>query len=153
MKKNNVEDIIRSVVSPLIEPSGYELVDVEHKKEGANWVLRLFIDHEDGIDLDDCQWVSNTISDKLDEADPIPHAYFLEVSSPGIERPLKNPKDFDRFKGHNVLIKSFAPIDGKKEFLGELVGLKDDNAVIIQGDVEINIPLNQIAKARLVVDF
>ncbi|MGI6065030.1 MAG: ribosome maturation factor RimP [Bacillota bacterium] len=152
-KENKTEKVVRELVLPLIETDGFELVDVEYQKEGKNWVLRLFIDHEEGIDLDDCQHVSHIVSEILDEKDPIPHQYLLEVSSPGIERPLKTKNDFLRFRGQKALIKLFVPSDGKKEFTGELCGVDDNYLVIETSDGEKRIQLDHIAKAHLVYEF
>ena len=97
---SKVEEIIWTMAQPLAEEYGVELVDVEYVKEGAEWYLRLYIDKENGaVELDDCENMSRTIGDLLDKKDPIEQAYRLEVSSPGIERPLKRMKDFVRFKG------------------------------------------------------
>ncbi|HHV98131.1 MAG TPA: ribosome maturation factor RimP [Clostridiaceae bacterium] len=130
MAKRKVEDVVTKLALPIVEKYSFELVDVEFVKEGANWYLRVYIDKEGGITLDDCQVVSEELSVVLDEADPIDQRYFLEVSSPGIERPLKKDKDFERYKGHPVVVKTFNAIDGKKEFEGELVGLIDNKIVI-----------------------
>jgi len=154
MQKNNkVEDTVKNIVLPLLEPDGFELVDLEYKKEGNDWVLRLFIDHEKGIDHEACQNVSNLVSDELDKIDPIPHAYFLEVSSPGIERPLKTIKDFNRFSGEKVQIKLFAAKNGQKDFIGKLLGMENNQVAIAVNDSKLLFDLDEIAKARLVVDF
>lgn len=130
MAKRKVEDLVTELVLPIVEKNSFELVDVEFVKEGANWFLRVYIDKEGGITLDDCQIVSEELSVLLDEKDPINRRYFLEVSSPGIERPLKKDRDFERFKGSLVKVKTFNAIDGKKSFEGELVGLIDNKIVI-----------------------
>jgi ribosome maturation factor RimP len=98
MVKKKIEDIAAEIALPIVEKYKFELVDVEYLKEGSNWYLRVFIDKEGGITIDDCQLVSEEISDELDKADPIKQSYFLEVSSPGIDRPLKKEKDFEKFK-------------------------------------------------------
>ncbi|MEL7564323.1 MAG: ribosome maturation factor RimP [Dehalobacterium sp.] len=152
-KSNRVEDTVRNIVLPLIEPAGFELVELEYKKEGNDWVLRLFIDHEKGIDHEACQKVSNLVGDELDKVDPIPHAYILEVSSPGIERPLKTIKDFNRFSGEKVQIKLFAAKNGQKEFIGKLLGVENNQVAIAVDDAKLLFDLDEIAKARLVVDF
>lgn len=130
MAKRKVEDVVTKLALPIVEKNSFELVDVEFVKEGANWYLRVYIDKEGGITLDDCQIVSEELSVELDKADPIDQRYFLEVSSPGIERPLKKDRDFERYKGHPVKVKTFNAIDGKKDFEGELVGLIDNKIVI-----------------------
>ncbi|KRI41335.1 hypothetical protein APC20_02205, partial [Acinetobacter baumannii] len=94
---------------------------IEYKKEGSNWFLRVYIDKEDGVDIEDCGRVSEKLGKKLDEVDPIPGAYFLEVSSPGAERPLKKERDFERAVGKHVHVTTSEPIDGATVFEGELV--------------------------------
>jgi ribosome maturation factor RimP len=125
MAKKKVEEIAAEMVQPIVDALAFELVDVEFLKEGANWYLRVFIDKPGGIAIDDCQAVSEQLSDKLDETDPIKQSYILEVSSPG-ERPLKKDRDFERFKGEIVEVKLFQPLNGKKIFEGELLGLTGD---------------------------
>ncbi|RYD06553.1 hypothetical protein N752_02485 [Desulforamulus aquiferis] len=117
MAKTNVETI-KAAIEPVINELNLELVDVDYVKEGGNWYLRVFIDKLGGVDLDDCQTASEKVDVVLDELDPISQAYFLEVSSPGIERPLKKPADFERFKGHLINVTTYAPIDGNKSFKG-----------------------------------
>ena len=110
-----IEDAIWTMAEPLVLENGMELIDVEYVKEGAEWYLRLFLDKEgdEGIDLDDCELISRKFSDILEEKDPITQAYRLEVSSPGIERPLKRTKDFQRFQGEKVQVKTFSEVEGK----------------------------------------
>lgn len=152
-KVNNIEDTVRNIVTPLIEHAGFELVDLEYVKEGSEWVLRLYIDHENGIDHGACQTVSNLVGDELDKADPIPHSYLLEVSSPGIERPLRTSKDFNRFSGEKIYIKLFAPKNGQKEYTGELLGMEEDQIALMADETKLLFSMDEIAKARLVVDF
>ena len=113
----------------------------------------MFIDHPEGIGLDDCEKVSKSLSAALDEKDPIPHNYVLEVSSPGLDRPLKSEKDFERFKGHWIKVKTFAPIEGRKTFEGQLVGLHDGKIVFTFEEEEKQIPRDQISSVRLVPEF
>lgn len=152
-KRNKVEEKVANMVLPLLETAGFELVDLEFKKEGHNWILRFYIDHENGIDHEACQTVSRLVSDELDKIDPIPQAYILEVSSPGIERPLKTIKDFSRFNGEKVLIKLFKAQDGQKEFSGKLLGMEDNQVIISVNETKLFFDLDEIAKARLVADF
>ena len=134
--KRKVEDIVEELAIPILDELGYELVDVEYVKGGNNWYLRIYIDKPGGVTIDDCQKASEQISDKLDEVDPIPHNYFLEVSSPGIDRPLKKDKDFERYKGRKVDVKLYKAVDGSKSFTGELIGLEDGNILIrVDGEV------------------
>ncbi|AQS59341.1 ribosome maturation factor RimP [Desulforamulus ferrireducens] len=153
MAKNNVVDKIAAAVKPIIEAEGLELVDVEYVKEGGNWYLRIFIDKLGGVDLDDCQAVSEKIDTLLDELDPIPQAYFLEVSSPGLERPLKKPADFERFKGHLVNITTYAPINGTKSFTGKLMDYTPEGIQLEVKGNTILLPHQQVASSRLAVEF
>lgn len=150
---SKIEEIIREMAESVTDEYALELVDVEYVKEGGNWFVRIFIDKPEGITHEDCQAVSNKIGEQLDEKDPIPHAYILEVSSPGIERPLKKAQDFEHFKGHLIRITTYSPVNGKKEFVGELIGLVDGNiSISIEGE-EISIPMEVAAKVRLEAAF
>jgi len=147
--KSRLEDTSRSVAELL----GYEMVDLEFVKESERWVLRVFIDNNDGIGLDDCEKVSKALSEALDEGDPIPHTYVLEVSSPGLDRPLKSEGDFDRFKGQQVMVKTFSPVNGRKKIKGCLKGLSDGEIVVAVEDQEYRIPRNQASSVRLVPEY
>jgi ribosome maturation factor RimP len=151
--KRSIKGEIQSLITPVVEKLGYELVDVEYLKEGQNWFLRLYIDHPHGIQLTDCEKVSKEIDQMLDEHDLIPHKYFLEVSSPGIERPLKNRRDFESFLGSRVKINTYLPVDEKKSFTGLLLGLKDTAVVVKTEDTEVSIPLDIISTAHLAPKF
>ncbi|EMI11884.1 ribosome maturation factor RimP [Anoxybacillus gonensis] len=155
MKK--VTHIVEELVTPIVTDMGLELVDIEYVKEGKNWFLRVFIDSPTGIDIDQCGVVSERLSEKLDEIDPIPHNYFLEVSSPGAERPLKKAKDFERAVGKNVYVKTYEPIDGQKEFEGRLTAF-DGQTVTVEVKIKtkkkmVTIPYEKVASARLAVIF
>jgi ribosome maturation factor RimP len=130
MARKNIVEVVTDIAQPVVDEAGFELVDVEFVKEGSNWFLRIFIDKPGGITIDDCQIVSERLSDKLDKADPIKQSYFLEVSSPGLDRPLKNDRDFERYKGELVELKVYRPINGNKEFEGILDGLYDGKIYI-----------------------
>lgn len=151
--KINIQQEITKLVEPIVDDLNYELVDVEFVKEGANWYLRIYIDKPGGIGIDDCQAVSERISDILDKKDPIEQSYYLEVSSPGLERPLKTERDFIKYKGELVELKVFQPIDGKKLFEGELVGLVDDKIVINQDGNTIEFEKNKVAIVKRAVKF
>jgi len=125
-----------------------ELVDVEFVKEAGNWYLRYYIDKPGGVTLNDCEKISQDISRQLDIIDPIPYSYSLEVSSPGIERPLKTERDFLKALNKLVEIKTFEPLDGKKVFTGTLTEYSDDSLTIKDGK-EIKIPRQKVASARL----
>lgn len=153
MGKPKIEEIVGELTEPIAKSLGLELVDVEYIKEGGSWFLRIFIDKPAGITHDDCQAVSERIGLILDEKDPIPQSYILEVSSPGIERPLKKPGDFVRFRGHKVRASTFSPVNGQKEFVGELVGLENEQVVMNVKNQTVTLPLEQVARVRLEADF
>ena len=150
-----IEDAIWKMAEPLVLENGMELIDVEYVKEGAEWYLRLFLDKEgdEGIDLDDCELISRKFSDILEEKDPITQAYRLEVSSPGIERPLKRTKDFQRFQGEKVQVKTFSEVEGKKQFIGILQETTEETVTLDVDGTTIAIPRKQIGKANLVWEF
>lgn len=143
------------LVMPILEEKNLELVDIEYVKEGKNWFLRIFIDKEGGIDIAECGEVSEQLSEKLDEIDPIQEAYFLEVSSPGVERPLKTAEDFTKHINKNVYIKLFEPINGEKAYEGILKDFSNNTATIEYKvktrKLQVEIPFEKIAKARLAV--
>ncbi|GAB3794829.1 ribosome maturation factor RimP [Virgibacillus kimchii] len=145
------------LVEPILKKRDLELVDVEYVKEGKNWFLRVYIDKAGGIDITECGEVSEELSEKLDANDPIKGAYYLEVSSPGAERPLKTKDDLVRNIGNNVNIRLYEPINGEKEYEGKLTGFSDDLLAIEYKDKtvkkEVSIPYEKVAKARLAVMF
>lgn len=154
---SKVTDIVSQLVNPILEELRLELVDIEYVKEGKDWFLRIFIDKETGVDIEECGIVSERLSEKLDELDPIEHNYFLEVSSPGAERPLKKHADFEKAIGKNVYLKTYEPIEGEKVFEGILTTFDGEN-VTLEIKVKtrkktIQIPYEKIAKARLAVTF
>jgi ribosome maturation factor RimP len=150
MAKNSVEDIVEKLAQPIVDSMSFELVGVEFLKEGANWYLRVYIDKPGGITIDDCQAVSEQLSVKLDEADPIRQSYILEVSSPG-EMPLKKERDFERFRGEMVEVKLYRPIDGIKTFEGELIGLDGDVIKIKTDDDEMSFERKDTALVRRII--
>ena len=113
------------LLEPIVEANGLELVDLEFVKEGVNWYLRVYIDKEGGVTLDDCEVVSRTLEAKLDEKDPIEQAYILEVSSPGLDRPLKKEADFVKFQGEIIDVKLYKAVNGSKQYQGKLLGLEN----------------------------
>lgn len=144
---------LRQILEATVESLGYELVGVEFYPHGANALLRVYIDKESGISVDDCQQVSHQISGVLDVEDPIPGHYTLEVSSPGLDRPLFEAKHFIRFAGCKVHIQLATPLNGRKRFIGLLQGMRG-NAVVLESEgKELLMPLEQIEKARLVPEF
>ncbi|MFT8322331.1 MAG: ribosome maturation factor RimP [Bacillus sp. (in: firmicutes)] len=154
---SKVTELVEEMVQPILEDLHLELVDIEYVKEGPNWFLRVYIDKDAGVDIDECAAVSEKLSEKLDEVDPITENYFLEVSSPGAERPLKKDKDFEKAIGKNVFIKTYEPIDNEKTFEGTLTSF-DGTSVSIEVKVKtrkktVQIPYDKVAKARLAVTF
>ncbi len=151
--KRNIQQEITELAAPIAEELNYELVEVEFVKEGANWYLRIYIDKPGGISIDDCQAVSERMSDILDKKDPIEQSYYLEVSSPGLERPLKTERDFIKYKGELVEVKVFQPIDGKKVFEGQLVGLVDNKIIIIEDGKNIEFDKEKVAIVKRAIKF
>lgn len=154
---SKVTEIVEELTQPIVQELGLELVEIEFVKEGKSWFLRVYIDKEDGVDIEDCGTVSERLSEKLDELDPITHNYFLEVSSPGAERPLKKPKDLEKAIGKNVFVKTYEPIDGEKSFEGTLLEF-DGKVLKIEMKIKtrkkaIEIPYEKVANARLAVIF
>jgi ribosome maturation factor RimP len=140
---------IQGFADPLLHDMGMELVDVHFRREGHGWVLRFFIDKEGGVTIDDCADVSREISAYLEVEDLIDHAYHLEVSSPGLERPLKKKTDFIRFADRLVRIKLREPWDGQRILIGTLLGLEGDTILLALEKETVRIDLENIAKARL----
>ncbi|MFW5986262.1 MAG: ribosome maturation factor RimP [Halanaerobiales bacterium] len=144
------------MAEPIVKSRGLEIVDVEYVKEGENWVLRIFIENRDGkLKVEDYEHVSRLLSKELDFQDPIKKSYILEVSSPGAERPLRKKEEYRRFSGEKVYIKTYAPLQGQKEFTGILLGLKE-NIVRLKLDNDkgvIQIPYDKIAHSNLTIDF
>jgi len=148
-----IKTVVEEAVRPFLDSNGFELVDVEYVKEGSNFFLRVFVDKDGGIDIDECGRISEFLSEKLDENDPITDAYFLEVSSPGAERPLKKPEDVEKAVGKHVYVTTYEPIDKSKEFEGKLISFNDDIMVIEVGKKTHMIPYAKAASARLAIVF
>ena len=142
-----------NIVLPIVEELGYKLYDVLYVKEGADWYLRLFIDSEKGIDLDDCEKVSNAVGEKLDEVDPIENAYVLEVSSCGLERHLREKEHFEKAIGKNIEVKFFKPINGEKSISGELLKFEDGLLIIKTEWKEVKVNLDDISSAKILFNW
>jgi len=149
----NIVALTEQLVAPILEEEELELVEVEFVKEGKNWFLRVIIDKEGGVDIEDCGRVNEQLSKKLDEIDPISNPYFLEVCSPGAERPLKNEKDFTRAVGKHVHITTYEPINNARVFEGELVSFNGQELEVKEMKTTTVIPLDKVASARLAVVF
>ncbi|CAK7043340.1 ribosome maturation factor RimP [Tissierella carlieri] len=154
MNRKGIISIVKEICEQLADELGYELVDVEFLKEGSNYFLRVYLDKPGGINLDDCQKVSQLLSDKLDEKDPITTPYYLEVSSPGLDRPLKNDKDLKRNLGKEIEIKLYEPLKGKKIIEGILEDY-EEKTIVIRTEINeiVTIPKEGIALIKLAVKF
>jgi ribosome maturation factor RimP len=153
MKKVPVSQAVVSLIEPILMAEELELVDVEYKKEGKSWVLRIFIDKEGGVTIADCQKVSRLTGDLIDVEETITTTYSLEVSSPGLNRVLKREEDFLKFKGRQIYLHSLSPIDNRKKFNGILTDFKDQTVFIeVDGEV-LGIPLRHVGKANLVIEI
>jgi ribosome maturation factor RimP len=141
---------LEKLLEPTIERLGYELTDLEAKLSGKSGVIRVFIDHADGVGIEDCEKVSHAISALLDVEDPVPGQYDLEVSSPGFNRKLTKVKHFQRFTGEIVKVEMRFPIAGRKRFRGKLLSLDDENIVVDVDGVSHSLPMATIDTARLV---
>lgn len=148
-----VKKQVEALALPVLEELGLELIEVQYRREQSGWVLRLIIDKQEGVSLDDCTTVSREISQLLDIEDFIDQAYNLEVSSPGLDRPLKSMADFQRFTGRKAKIKTIAPIDGEHVFIGKILQATGETIILAAKSRELEIPFAQVAKARLEVEF
>ncbi len=144
---------LTSLLQPLVEELGYEFVGIEHSSNPKNPVLAIYIDAPDGIAVKDCAKVSREIAAILDVEDPIPGKYQLEVSSPGLDRPLFTLAQFEQFSGEVAQISLFTPRDGRRKFKGKILGTIDGQVKMEQDGVEVTLDLGNIAKARLVPDY
>lgn len=157
MAKKKITAMVRDMLSDFLTENGLEFYHCEFVKEGRDWFLRVYIDKADGegyVSTDDCETVSRFLSERLDEEDPISQNYYLEVSSPGLDRVLYEPEHFERFKGRQVQISLYRAEDGKKNFEGALRGL-EDGFIIIENEEreELRFPADQVAVTRLAVVF
>lgn len=150
-KKNATEKSVWQFIEPLLKETPYEIYDVEYSKEGSEWYLRIYIDKEGGVDLDDCETVTDLINDPLDELDPISEAYFLEVSSPGIERALNSLRHFEMALGEKICVKTYAKVENSKEWVGILTAVGDDSITLEADKKTIEFPFEKIAKANISV--
>lgn len=155
MAKSSITESITEIIEPVIEEENLELVDVEYKKFGKNWTLRVFIDREGGITVEDCQKVSRQIEDMIEIDELISNAYVLEVSSPGLDRSLKKEREFLKFRNKPIRVKTFAPVGDRKNFSGTI---QDCQNQILYLELEedgtvLEISLDNIAQAKLIIQF
>lgn len=156
---SSVVETVTDLVTPILDEHNFELVEVEFVKEGKSWFLRVFIDKEGGIDIEECALVSEQLSDKLDsiDPDPIPQAYFLEVSSPGAERPLKKDEDYQKALGQYINVSLYQNVDGEKQYQGFLKDLTEDELTLTvkikTRTKDMVFDRKNIAKARFAIEF
>jgi ribosome maturation factor RimP len=150
--EKEVVDRVRAIIHPIVLNEGMELLEIEYRRESSGWVLRLILDKEGGVTLDDCTRVSQEAGRSLDVEDVVQTPYMLEVSSPGLTRPLKTEKDFEKYRGHLIKLRTVDPIMDRRQFKGKLLGVVE-NTVEIEVDGGIfHIPLSNVAKANLEID-
>jgi ribosome maturation factor RimP len=150
---DTVNKQVEAIALPVLEEKGLELVEVQYRRERSGWVLRLIIDREGGVTLDDCTAASREISQLLDIEDFIDQAYTLEVSSPGLDRPLKTLADYQRFIGRKARIKTSEPIHGEHVFIGRIQNTEGEAIILEIGSREVTIPFARVDRARLEVEF
>jgi len=154
-REKEIVERVKELLQPILEEGNFELVDVEFVREPVGWVLRIYADRPTGgITISDCQWISERIGTVLDVEDVIPHSYNLEVSSPGLDRPLKSQKDFDRHRGIVVKIKTTEPLDNQRNFKGEVVSTSEKGVTVhdVSRNAEVEIPYDKIKSARVDID-
>ena len=148
-----VTEVVQALAQPVVEENGCTLWDVEYVKEAGVWYLRLYIDREGGVSINDCEAISRVMSDKLDEVDPVEGSYTFEVSSAGADRALKKPEHFAAFLGSEVEVRLYRAREGKKEFVGSLTGYEDGNVTVDAGEGPVVFEKKDIAQVRLYVRF
>jgi ribosome maturation factor RimP len=154
MDKGGILHRVESILRPLLDDEGLSLVDVEYARERGGWVLRVFIDKEGSVTLEDCARVSREFGQLLDVEDIIPTSYHLEVSSPGLDRPLKKEEDFIKYSGRKVRIKTTEPVSGRRNFKGALLGCTDGQIMVkVEGSDVFTIPLTSILRANLEIEM
>lgn len=155
----NTVEVVSELVGPLAEENGFRIVDIEYVKEGKNWFLRIYIDKPGGVDLNDCAKFNELVSEKLDnvEPDPIPFAYYLEVSSPGAERPIKTEEDFEMAVNRYIHVSLYNPVEKQNTYEGTLTELNDEELTlqykVKNKEKEITLSRDNISKARHAIEF
>jgi len=148
-----VTELVAKLAQPIVEENGCSLWDVEYVREGSEYFLRLYLDKEGGVDINDCERISRAMDPILDEKDPIPTSYHFEVCSAGLERSLKRPSDFERFMGSNITVKLYRPRNGLKEIPCVLTGYEDGKITVTAGKETITFEKSEVALVRLRVEF
>ncbi len=152
MVEKEIVDRVRAVVDPILFDEGMELADIEYRRESRGWVLRLYLDKEGGVSLDDCTRVSQEVGRILDVEDFIQTPYTLEVSSPGLSRRLRTEKDFIKYRGHLIKVKTFDSIQNRRQFKGRLLGISENKLEIESNEGIFQIPLSNVARANLEIE-
>ncbi len=150
---SKITDKVYELAKPVVEQAGCSLWDVEYVREAGSWYLRVFIDKEGGVSINDCENISRTLDPILDEADPIPDSYVFEVGSAGAERELKRPGDFQQFMGSEVEVRLYQPLNGSKAFVGTLSGYDNGDVSILAGKENMSFQKAQIAQVKLHVSI
>ena len=153
MNKKQIIETVESYLEPILTELKYELVDVEYVKEGPNYYLRIYIDKEGGVNIQDCQVTSRAIEEVLDREDPIKEPYILEVSSPGLDRVLKKDKEFERFKGRLVDVKLYKAVEGEKNYTATLLGKTEEMLYLDDEGVKLEFEMKNVAIVRLAIVF
>ena len=153
MEKKNIASTVRDLVTPIADELGYMIWDVEYVKEGADMILRITIDKDEGIDIEDCEKMSRAIDPVIDEADPIETSYRMEVSSPGVERTLTRPEHFEKCMGEKVEVRLYAPLNGQKQIVGILCGSDDKSITVKVGEEEVTLEKSLVAKAATLFEW
>ena len=152
-RTDNIEKKAEELIAPIVADKGFELVDVEFVKEAGTWYLRAYIDKPGGITVDDCEVVSRAFEAELDRVDPIEESYILEVSSPGLDRPLRKDRDFERSVGRVIELRTYKPVDGEKMFTGELTAWDKDSVTVSIDGEDRQFGRKDISLIRLAIDF
>ena len=150
---SKISEKVSALARPVVEEEGCKLWDVEYVREAGSWYLRVYIDKDGGVGIDDCERISRRLDPMLDEADPIPDSYIFEVGSAGAERELKRPSDFEQFMGSEVELRLYKPLDGKKAFIGKLSAYNEGNIEITVGDSTMSFSKADVAMVKLHVSI
>ena len=146
---SKITEKVAALARPVVEEEGCTLWDVEYVREAGTWYLRIFVDKEGGLSIDDCERISRRLDPMLDEADPIPDSYVFEVGSAGAERELKRPSDFEQFLGSEVEVRLYQPVNGAKAFVGKLKGYDDGEVTIENGGSDMRFDKSRVALVKL----
>ena len=150
---SKITETVAALARPIVEEEGCSLWDVEYAREAGTWYLRIFIDKEGGVGIDDCERISRRLDPLLDETDPIPDSYVFEVGSAGAERELKRPGDFEQFMGSEIEVKTYRPINGRKAFVGRLASYDNGTVTVTVGNENISLSAQDVARVKLHVSF